>query len=105
MRILVLSDSHGSAANCERALRLHRTADWLIHLGDGERDTAPFFPMDGVPLLQVRGNCDFYSTLPSSILTGLRRTGSCAGILPRRQTAAPAAMKGCLPQTRPSACS
>ena len=69
MKILVLSDSHGDVAGLRDIFARESGYSLVIHLGDGERDTAPFFPMDGVPLVQVRGNCDFYSDLPLSVLT------------------------------------
>ncbi len=69
MKILVLSDSHGDGWNLREIFSRERGFSLCIHLGDGERDLEPFFPMPGVPLLQVRGNCDFYSTLPSKIVT------------------------------------
>ncbi|MBQ7540802.1 MAG: metallophosphoesterase [Clostridia bacterium] len=67
MKILVLSDTHGDVWSLREIFSRERGYSLVIHLGDGERDVAPFFPMPGVPLLQVRGNCDFYSDLPTEI--------------------------------------
>lgn len=66
MRILVVSDSHGDSYALRRAVERESGCSLIIHLGDGERDTA--FLHD-IPLLQVRGNCDFYSELPATLLT------------------------------------
>lgn len=69
MRILVLSDSHGSASRLVGAMEEQPTASLIIFLGDGERD------MDfaekynaGTPIVRVRGNCDFGSEAPISVL-------------------------------------
>lgn len=66
MRILVVSDSHGDSFALRRAVERESGCSLIIHLGDGEQDTA--FLHD-IPLLQVRGNCDFYSELPATRLT------------------------------------
>lgn len=67
MRILVVSDSHGNDANLRRALLAQPKAEVVIHLGDGEEETArakPSFPEK--TFLQVRGNCDWGSSLPTA---------------------------------------
>ena len=67
MRILVVSDSHGNDANLRQALLSQPTAELVIHLGDGEAEVQrakPSFPEK--TFLQVRGNCDWGSTLPPS---------------------------------------
>lgn len=66
MRILVVSDSHGDSYSLRKALEREGNCALIIHLGDGERDTAF---IHGIPLLQVRGNCDFASELPTTLLT------------------------------------
>lgn len=65
MRILVVSDSHGDEGMLRRALLSQPTAEIVIHLGDGEQEVSrvkPHFPEK--MFLQVRGNCDWASTLP-----------------------------------------
>ena len=61
MKILVLSDSHGTIANMEQAVE--RVSPRMIcHLGDCWRDGERLhghFPE--IPLVQVPGNCDFRS--------------------------------------------
>lgn len=67
MRILVVSDSHGNVLNLRQALLSQPKAEVVIHLGDGEYDLAALkssYP--NKTFLQVRGNCDFGSSLPES---------------------------------------
>ena len=67
MRILVFSDSHGSTYRMREAISLHTEADMIIHLGDGERDMHSFDDLlEGKQVIQVCGNCDFYSQLPAN---------------------------------------
>lgn len=63
MRLLVLSDSHGSNRGIRQAIEQQPQVENIIHLGDGERD------MDPVTLyqkhaFQVYGNCDFSGDSP-----------------------------------------
>lgn len=65
MRLLVFSDSHGNTSKMTDAIMLHPEADIIVHLGDGERDVEQIKDIIGnKPLVQVCGNCDFYSHLP-----------------------------------------
>lgn len=65
MRILVFSDSHGSTYRMRDAIMNHPEADMIIHLGDGERDIEAVSDVIGSrKVVQVCGNCDFYSQLP-----------------------------------------
>ena len=64
-RLLVLSDSHGRATDLAAICALHPEADRIVFLGDGEEDIELLqlsFPE--LKLLAVRGNNDFYSSLP-----------------------------------------
>lgn len=68
MRILVLSDSHRDKISLMMAVKLHREADVVVFLGDGEED----FQCEKMSSLlslkevhSVRDNCDVYSSLPS----------------------------------------
>ncbi len=66
MRILVTSDTHGDAASLRQAILAQPQADVVIHLGDGENDVEQAkrsFP--DKMFLQVRGNCDWASQLPT----------------------------------------
>lgn len=65
MRILVVSDTHGNEANLKRAVLSQPQAELVIHLGDGEEEAnrvKTAFPEK--MFLQVRGNCDWGSSLP-----------------------------------------
>ena len=70
MKILVLSDSHGTMSSMEYAVERLRP-DYIFHLGDYERDArklSEFYP--DIPLLSVPGNCDW--PLPGKQLALLR---------------------------------
>ena len=58
----MLSDSHGDGYKLRRAIDSQPTAKLIVFLGDGEYD------IDSVecrvPVIKVRGNCDFGSSLP-----------------------------------------
>ncbi len=65
MRILVVSDTHGNEANLKRAVLSQPQAELVVHLGDGEEEAnrvKTAFPEK--MFLQVRGNCDWGSSLP-----------------------------------------
>ncbi len=67
MRILVFSDSHGTAYYMRQALLMHPEADRVVFLGDGERDLDLIRSELGPrPVTAVCGNCDFYSDLPKN---------------------------------------
>lgn len=64
MRILVLSDSHGSRMNVERAINSQPNAEVVIHLGDGRRDyDEQQILQRGKLFVAVKGNNDFGSPL------------------------------------------
>ena len=68
MKILVLSDSHGSLSNMERAVE-QAAPRMIFHLGDCWRDGERLhqrFP--GIPFHQVPGNCDFRPEEPAERL-------------------------------------
>lgn len=65
MRILVVSDTHRDEYALRKALLEQPRAEIVIHLGDGEEEAGRMkasFP--DKMFLQVRGNCDWGSTLP-----------------------------------------
>ena len=65
MRIIVMSDSHGSAYAVEKIIERNMSADIFVHLGDGEREIG--IMQDKYPHLDIRfvcGNCDYNSMLP-----------------------------------------
>ena len=58
MRILVLSDSHGSKKNILDAIEIE-SPDVILHLGDCSRDCADVEAQHPeIMLCQVKGNCD-----------------------------------------------
>lgn len=62
MRIIVISDSHGSSSSVEEILDKHKSVREVIFLGDGIRDFRDFdilYPDRNFHLLV--GNCDFCS--------------------------------------------
>ena len=59
MKILVLSDSHGTLRYMQTAIEVN-SPNYIIHLGDHSRDIEELkrmYPM--LPITCVRGNCDF----------------------------------------------
>ena len=70
MKIVVVSDTHGDVFSLRRCLERERGADLFFHLGDGETDVSHASDLlRGMPVLQVRGNCDWYSQLPARLVT------------------------------------
>lgn len=66
MRILVVSDTHRDEFSLRKAILRQPTAEVVIHLGDGEEEADRMkinFPEK--MFLQVKGNCDWGSTLPT----------------------------------------
>ena len=64
MRIVVLSDTHGNYFNLESIILRNTDADWIIHLGDGERELDNFILSHqklAPKIIHVAGNCDFDS--------------------------------------------
>lgn len=67
MRILALSDSHRNKFNCAQAIKNQPNADIVVFLGDGEYDFDYCRNLIKTPkIFAVRGNGDFYSSLPVS---------------------------------------
>lgn len=65
MRILVVSDSHGTDTYLRQALLAQPTAEVVIHLGDGAEEFSRLKTSFADKMfLQVRGNCDWCSPLP-----------------------------------------
>lgn len=62
MRILVISDSHGSLRNIEKAIEAQPDAKHVIFLGDGQNDIeeASYIYDDRIYHI-VKGNCDYFS--------------------------------------------
>ncbi|MCR5040557.1 MAG: YfcE family phosphodiesterase [Clostridia bacterium] len=68
MRLLVISDSHGSVRNCAEILRREPEAEAIFHLGDGVSDLETLSSLIGSrPVCSVEGNCDFDSPRPKTL--------------------------------------
>ena len=64
MRIVVLSDTHGNSYALESVILRNTDADWIFHLGDGERELDNFLLSHqklAPKIIHVAGNCDFDS--------------------------------------------
>lgn len=65
MRILVLSDSHGSRRKVDLALLAQPKAEVVLHLGDGAGDLEyARFEHPDKAFFQVTGNCDYFGDFP-----------------------------------------
>ena len=64
MKIVVVSDTHGSHRNLEKVLEEENPMDMLIHLGDVEGGEDYITALADCPTHIVRGNNDFFSDLP-----------------------------------------
>lgn len=67
MRIIVISDTHGDYAALQRIINPNADADWIIHLGDGEKELDRYilnFPTMAPKIIHVAGNCDPNSLSP-----------------------------------------
>ncbi|NLT39940.1 MAG: metallophosphoesterase [Clostridiales bacterium] len=74
MKLLVLSDSHGSSGSILTALN-KTSPDALIFLGDGLRDIRSVLEHRGdFPAFVVRGNCDLGAQEPAERLIELQGT-------------------------------
>ena len=59
MKLLILSDSHGYLFFVEQILKRERSADMIIHLGDGGSDLLPLTEYTtGKIVYTCMGNCD-----------------------------------------------
>ena len=69
LRVLVISDTHGSDAAIRRALEVCRQIDVAIHLGDIVSDAKLLRDLMGErPCYFVRGNCDSYNAAEDELL-------------------------------------
>ena len=68
MRVIVISDTHRDFRTLYQIVKKHREeAALCLHLGDGEDEISRLREMcPDLPLLAVRGNCDFSGESPNS---------------------------------------
>lgn len=59
MKIVCISDSHGSEHLVKEVAAMHRTADCLVFCGDGLSDLSCLHNFYGA-VCAVRGNCDYF---------------------------------------------
>lgn len=64
MKVLIVSDTHGSHRNLERVLEREKPLDMLIHLGDVEGGEDYIEAIADCQTHIVAGNNDFFSDLP-----------------------------------------
>ena len=64
MKVVIVSDTHGSHRNLEKVLEEEKPMDMLIHLGDIEGGEDYITALADCPTHIVRGNNDFFSDLP-----------------------------------------
>lgn len=64
MKVVIVSDTHGSHRNLEKVLEEEKPMDMLIHLGDVEGGEDYIAALADCPTHIVRGNNDFFSDLP-----------------------------------------
>lgn len=67
MRILIVSDTHGSIRNFDEVIEREKEIDVMLHLGDIEGDEDYMEAVLGCPVYVVGGNNDFFSRLPNEI--------------------------------------
>lgn len=64
MRVLIISDTHGSHRNLEKVIERTKDIDLLIHLGDTEGKEDYIEALADCPAYIIGGNNDFFSDLP-----------------------------------------
>lgn len=64
MKILIVSDTHGSLCNFDKVVARESDIDMLLHMGDVEHDEDYMEAVMGCPVHIVAGNNDFFSGLP-----------------------------------------
>ena len=69
MKALVISDSHGAVGNFLDVLEKHKDIKTIFFLGDGADDVEELvYLLKDRNVIAVRGNCDFSSNAPYSIV-------------------------------------
>lgn len=66
MKIIVVSDTHGSYRNFKRIMELNRNADIVVHCGDSRDELGEIMrEYPDIEFHAVKGNCDFGTMLDS----------------------------------------
>ena len=84
MRIIVMSDSHGSYSAIESIIARNTDADWIFHLGDGERELDRYITSHPMIAQKIIHFHSVSRTVPSaaSVLTVVFGMGT--GVAPMR---------------------
>ena len=61
MRIGIISDTHRFTAAIDKAIPFLQDCDLIVHAGDNVDDGEYIEAMTDIPVVAVKGNCDFYS--------------------------------------------
>ena len=61
MRIGIVSDTHKFTAAMDKAIPYLKYCDLIVHAGDNIDDSYYLEAVTDVPVVAVKGNCDFYS--------------------------------------------
>lgn len=67
MKILIVSDTHGSLHNFDTVIEREKEIDMLLHLGDVEGDDDYMETVMDCPVHIVGGNNDYFSRLPGEM--------------------------------------
>jgi hypothetical protein len=65
MKVLIVSDTHGSLGNLNIVLEKEAPIDMLVHLGDVEWQMQEIMELADCPVHMIAGNNDFLSKLPN----------------------------------------
>ncbi|MCR5468649.1 MAG: metallophosphoesterase [Lachnospiraceae bacterium] len=74
MRILAISDTHGSQTKLLELVEAEGKFDLALHMGDAEGYEDRIEEILGCPLKVVRGNCDTFSDLPYDRVVEIGKT-------------------------------
>lgn len=68
MKIIVVSDTHGSSASLKKIMKLNSNADAVVHCGDSRGEMEEIkMKYPHITFYEVRGNCDWGSPLPLTL--------------------------------------
>ena len=72
-KIGVMSDSHGVLFNVVAASEALKECAYIVHLGDHERDADEIETGNGVHVIALAGNCDWFSQAPAESVLEFER--------------------------------
>ncbi len=68
MKLLILSDTHGSLMTARKVILAEQDVEQFLHLGDFQRDARNLARETGLLYTAVKGNCDSYYERDDKIL-------------------------------------